>query len=89
VATMPPAGPVYLSISLDDWDALVASAPLPRIVSTRVAPDPKQLTSFLQQIRQAGSFALILRQEVDRSFGWEAAVKLAEFLNAPVYQAPL
>ena len=88
-ATMPPAGPVYLSIPLDDWDANVASTPVPRAVSTRVAPDPEQLSLFAGRIAKAKNFALILGQEVDRSLGWEAAVKLAELLQAPVFQAPL
>ena len=29
-ATMPPAGPVYLSIPLDDWDVEIATTPVPR-----------------------------------------------------------
>ncbi|KIM94477.1 hypothetical protein OIDMADRAFT_149491 [Oidiodendron maius Zn] len=89
IATMPPAGPVYLSIPLDDWDAKLTSQLVPRVVSTRVAPDPEQLSSFAGRIAKAKNFALILGQEVDRSLGWEAAVKLAELLHAPVFQAPL
>jgi benzoylformate decarboxylase len=89
IATMPPAGPVYLSIPLDDWDVKFTSLPVPRVVSTRVAPDPEQLLSFASRIAKAENFALILGQEVDRSLGWEAAVKFAELLRAPVFQAPL
>ena len=89
VATMPPAGPVYLSIPLDDWDAKFTSTPVPRSVSTRFAPDPEQLTAFATRIEKAKSFALILGQEVDRSLGWDAAIKLAEVLQVPVYQAPM
>jgi benzoylformate decarboxylase len=89
VATMPPAGPVYLSIPLDDWDAKVISPTLPRAVSTRIAPDLEQLSSFATRISKAKNFALVLGQEVDKSLGWDAAVKLAELLRAPVYQAPL
>jgi benzoylformate decarboxylase len=88
-ATMPPAGPVYLSIPLDDWDAEITTTPVPRAVSTRVAPDPKQLSSFAARIAKAKNFALVLGQEVDKSLGWEAAVKFAELLQAPVFQAPL
>ena len=88
-ATMPPAGPVYLSIPLDDWDAKVISTPIPRTVSTRIAPDPEQLSSFAGRIAKAKNFALILGQEVDKSLGWEAAIKFAELLRAPVFQAPL
>jgi len=89
IATMPPAGPVYLSIPLDDWDAEITTTPVPRAVSTRVAPDPEQLSSFAARIAKAKNFALVLGQEVDKSLGWEAAVKFAELLQAPVFQAPL
>jgi benzoylformate decarboxylase len=89
VAQMPPAGPVYLSIPLDDWDVKFTSQSVPRTVSTRIAPDPEQLSSFASRIAKAKNFALILGQEVDRSLGWEAAVKFAELLRVPVYQAPL
>jgi benzoylformate decarboxylase len=89
VATMPPAGPVYLSIPLDDWDAKILAPTIPRMVSTRIAPDPEQLAGFAARIAKAKNFVLILGQEVDKSLGWDAAVKLAELLCAPVYQAPL
>jgi benzoylformate decarboxylase len=88
-ATMPPAGPVYLSIPLDDWDAKFTSTPIPRSVSTRVAPDPEQLSLFASRITKAKNFALILGAEVDKSLGWDAAVKFAELLRAAVFQAPL
>ncbi len=89
VATMPPAGPVYLSIPLDDWDAKFTSTPIPRSVSTRIAPDPDQLSTFATRIEKAKKFGIILGQEVDRSLGWDAAIKFAEVLQVPVYQAPL
>lgn len=88
-ATMPPAGPVYLSIPLDDWDVEAAPTPVPRAVSTRVAPDPEQLSLFASRIAKADNFALVLGAEVDKSLGWEAAVSFAELLNTPVFQAPL
>ena len=88
-ATMPPAGPVYLSIPLDDWDVEIAIATVPRNVSTRVTPDPEQLSSFAARIAKAENFALVFGQEVDKSLGWEAAVKFAELLRAPVFLAPL
>ena len=89
IATMPPAGPVFLSIPLDDWTAEVDSAPVIRTVSTQIAPDPNQLSKFAARISKSKDFALILGQEVDKSLGWEAAVKFAELLNVPVFQAPL
>ena len=89
IATMPPAGPVFLSIPLDDWDAEIDSAPVARTSSTKIAPDPDQLSEFAARISKAKNFALVLGQEVDKSLGWQAAVKLAELLNVPVFQAPI
>jgi benzoylformate decarboxylase len=88
-ASMPPAGPVYLSIPLDDWDFKLSSTPIPRTVSTRVAPDLEQLSLFSDRIAKAKNFALVLGQEVDKSLGWDAAIKFAELLRVPVFQAPL
>ena len=89
MATMPPAGPVFLSIPMDDWDTYVGDVPRPRNTSTRIAPDPEQLTRLSKLIRTCKSLALVLGQEVDKSQGWDAAVKLAELLQATVFQAPL
>jgi benzoylformate decarboxylase len=89
MASMPPAGPVFLSIPLDDWVAEIDAVPAVRAVSTRIAPDPDQLMSYAAQILSAKNVALVLGEEVDKSLAWEAAVELAEFLNVPVFQAPL
>jgi benzoylformate decarboxylase len=42
-ATQPPAGPVFLSLPLDDWDQPCAGPAVVRTVATRVAPDPARL----------------------------------------------
>ena len=54
-----------------------------------MAPDPEQLSSFAARITKAKNFALVLGQEVDKSLGWEAALRLAGLVQAPVFQAPL
>lgn len=91
IATMPPAGPVYLSVPLDDWSTEypITKIPLPRQVSTKIAPDPEQMATFASRIANAKSPALVLGQEVDKSLAWQAAVALAEMLEVPVFQAPL
>ncbi len=89
IATMPPAGPVFLSIPSDDWVAEIDSAPAIRTVSTIVAPDPERLADFAIRISKARKVALVLGEEVDMSLGWQAAVKLAKLLNVPVFLVPL
>jgi benzoylformate decarboxylase len=46
VATQPPAGPVFLSIPLDDWNKPALGPAVVRSVSTRVQPDAERLRAF-------------------------------------------
>jgi benzoylformate decarboxylase len=88
IAMQPPAGPVYVSIPLDDWDQPALGPAVVRTVSTRFAPDPDRLREFARRISATGKLALIYGQEIDRSGGWDAGVALAEKLGAPVFDAP-
>ncbi|MEU5029195.1 benzoylformate decarboxylase [Streptomyces milbemycinicus] len=89
MALQPPAGPVYLSIPMDDWQRPLAGYTRVRTVSTRVAPDPERLRRFADRISASRRPALVFGPEVDRGGGWGAAVALAEKLRAAVYGAPL
>ncbi|MFJ4470844.1 benzoylformate decarboxylase [Streptomyces sp. NPDC089424] len=89
VAVQPPAGPVYLSIPLDDWNRTVNGPAVVREVSTRVAPDIERLSRFAERISRSRRPALVFGSEVDRAGGWDAAVALAEKVRAAVYSAPL
>src|ERR1700740_5762 len=88
-ALQPPAGPVYVSIPLDDWDKTALGEPVLRTVSTRYAPDPDRVAEFAARIRRSERPALVYGQEIDRSGGWDAGIRLAERLRAPVFMAPL
>ena len=89
MAVQPPAGPVYLSIPLDDWNQPLAGPACVRTVSTRTAPDAERLHEFAGRISASRRPALVFGPEVDRAGGWDAAVALAEKLRAAVYGAPL
>jgi benzoylformate decarboxylase len=89
MALQPPAGPVYLSIPLDDWQQPLATPARVRTVSDRVVPDPRRLRQFAERISASRRPALVFGPEVDRSGGWDGAVTLAEKLRAAVYGAPL
>jgi benzoylformate decarboxylase len=58
-ALLPPAGPVFLSLPLDDWDTPSEGPAAARTVATRVAPDPARVREFADSIRHASSPALI------------------------------
>src|SRR3954470_10226917 len=87
-ALQPPAGPVFLSLPLDDWDKPADGPAVVRTVSTRVAPDPARLRDFADAIRHASSPVLIYGAAIARGNGWDEAVALAETLGAPVWVAP-
>jgi len=88
VATQAPAGPVFLSLPLDDWDKPCDGPAVVRTVSRRVAPDMERLAEFADILSKATSPALIFGAAIDRGDGWADAVALAEKLGAPVWAAP-
>jgi benzoylformate decarboxylase len=88
-ALQPPAGPVYLSIPLSDWDEPALGEAVVRTVSTCYAPDPARLALFAKRIQKSKNPVLIYGPEIERSGGWESGIKLAERLQAPVYLSPL
>jgi benzoylformate decarboxylase len=89
VAIQPPAGPVFLSIPLDDWDKQALGPAVVRTVSHRVSPDPERLRGFADRINRAQRPVLVYGPEVDRSGAWDAGVAFAEKVGAPVYGSPL
>jgi benzoylformate decarboxylase len=89
MALQPPAGPVYLSVPMDDWKQPLAGPARVRTVSGRAAPDGQRLRAFAGRISASRRPALVFGPEVDRAGGWDAAIALAEKLRAAVYGAPL
>ncbi|QIW99680.1 hypothetical protein AMS68_005198 [Peltaster fructicola] len=89
-AMQPPMGPVYVSVPWGDWNERMGDVTvLYRSVSTRFGPDPARLKMFADKIRACKKPALVLGGEVDRSLAWPQAVKLAETLQCPTFQAPM
>ena len=88
MAMQPPAGPVFLSIPLDDWDRPATSTPVVRTVATRIGPDPDRLAEFARRLSAAKNPVLIYGSSIARGNGWAQAVALAEKLGAPVWAAP-
>jgi benzoylformate decarboxylase len=89
VALQPPAGPVFLSIPLDDWEKPALGPAVIRTVSHRVAPDTERLRGFAERIDGAQRPMVVFGPEVDRSGAWDAGVAFAEKVGAPVYGSPL
>jgi benzoylformate decarboxylase len=89
VALQPPAGPVFLSIPLDDWEKPALGPAVVRTVSQRVSPDTDRLRAFADRINRAQRPVLVFGPEVDRSGAWDAGVAFAEKVGAPVYGTAL
>ena len=89
IALQPPAGPVFVSIPLDDWDQPALGDAAVRSVSSRYSPDPERIALFAERIRNAKNPVLVYGQEIERAGGWEVGIQFAERLKTPVYWAPL
>jgi benzoylformate decarboxylase len=89
MAVQPPAGPVFLSIPLDDWNKPALGPAVVRTVTQRTAPDEARLRVFAARISRAQRLVLVFGPEVDRSGGWDAGVAFAEKVQAKVYAGPL
>jgi benzoylformate decarboxylase len=92
LASLPPQGPVFVSIPMDDWDEEVDAGAIGhqtgRTVRGRSAPDPAVVSELAQRLSAAKNPVLVVGPEVDAGGGWEAAVALAERQLLPVWATP-
>ncbi|HTD57800.1 MAG TPA: benzoylformate decarboxylase [Solirubrobacteraceae bacterium] len=92
IASLPPRGPSFLSIPMDDWGAEVDDGAVAHQSSRTVAgagqPGPQALAALAERLRSAERPALVAGPEIDASGGWEAAIRLAELQRLPVYATP-
>jgi len=91
-ATLPPRGPAFVSIPMDDWTAEIdadrTANALARRVTGRAAPDPQALAALAGRLSAARTPVLVIGPDVDASGGWDAAVALAEKQHLPVWATP-
>src|SRR6266566_3794513 len=91
-ASLPPCGPAFVSIPMDDWaadaDEDLERSALARAVTGRAMPDPLALEELAQLLNEALSPVLVAGPDIDASGGWEAAVALAELQRLPVWATP-
>ena len=91
-AMLPPRGPAFVSIPMDDWDAEAdedrALNARRRVVSGRAVPDPAELAQLAALLEEARNPVLVAGPEIDASGGWYAAIALAEKQRLPVWASP-
>ena len=92
VAALPPRGPSFLSIPMDDWGAEVDEGAVAhqtaRTVAGAAQPGPEAIARLAELLRKAERPALVAGPEIDASGGWEAAIGLAERQRLAVYATP-
>jgi benzoylformate decarboxylase len=92
VASLPPRGPAFVSIPMDDWRAEVDDGDvrhaIARSVSGRAVADPELVTSLAERLAAAQNPAMVAGPDVDASGAWDAAVALAERQRLPVWATP-
>jgi benzoylformate decarboxylase len=92
LASLPPRGPVFLSLPMDDWYAEVDEADaghaIARTVNGRAMADPEVVHALAERLDSASNPVLVAGPDIDASGGWDAAVALAERQRLPVWATP-
>ena len=92
LAALPPQGPVFVSIPMDDWRAEVDDDAVrhqtTRTVEGRALADPALVRALAQRLMAAANPVFVAGGDIDASGGWDAAVALAEKARLPVWSAP-
>jgi benzoylformate decarboxylase len=91
-ASLPPKGPAFVSIPMDDWAAEVDEAvvrhAIGRSVTGAAVADPAKVREIAAKLDQAKSAVMVAGPDIDASGGWDAAVALAERQKLPVWASP-
>ncbi|HEU4905040.1 MAG TPA: thiamine pyrophosphate-binding protein, partial [Solirubrobacterales bacterium] len=92
LAALPPQGPVFVSIPMDDWDAEMPEAEAREVVARgidgRAVASPDSIRRLAEKLDSASNPVLVAGPDVDASGGWEAAIGLAERQRLPVWATP-
>ncbi len=93
LASLPPRGPTFLSVPMDDWNVELESDQDARMQGTRDVssaglPSREVLERLAQRLAGASRPALVAGPGIDTALGWAAAIALAERQRLPVYASP-
>jgi benzoylformate decarboxylase len=92
LAELPPRGPVFVSVPMDDWGAEVDPGDVKHAIERRVigraGADPEAVRALAERLAEARNPAMVVGPDVDTSGAWEAALELAERQRLPVWATP-
>jgi benzoylformate decarboxylase len=92
LAGLPPKGPVFVSLPMDDWYAEVDEADaretIARRVDGRAAADPAAVRILADRLNDATNPVMVAGPDIDASGAWDDAVELAERQRLPVWATP-
>src|SRR4051812_45465431 len=92
LAALPPRGPAFVSIPMDDWraevDADAVTHQTSRTVEGRAGADPARVRELAERLAGAANPVLVIGPDVDAAGAWDVAVALAERARLPVWSAP-
>jgi benzoylformate decarboxylase len=88
MAMQPPRGPVFISVTMDDWNKPCEPL-ITRKVTQSVLADPAALDEVVRAIDSSRKLALITGAQIEEDRAGREVVALAERLNADVYAEPI
>jgi benzoylformate decarboxylase len=91
-ASLPPLGPTFLSIPMDDWDAEadadITAQAIARRVSGRAGADPARVAELAEALNAARNPVFIAGPDIDASGAWDVGIELVERQHLPVWAIP-
>ena len=92
LASLPPKGPVFVSLPFDDWAAEADGGKVEllkgRRVMGRAAPETSVVQEISGRLDRARSPVLVVGPDVDEEGAFEDAIRLAEACGMPVWVSP-
>src|SRR4051794_31313677 len=91
-ASLPPRGPAFVSLPMDDWGEEVDDGDVQRVIARNVGgrsgAGPDAVRELAARIDAASSPMMVVGPDVDASGAWDAAVALAERGRFDVFATP-
>jgi benzoylformate decarboxylase len=91
-ASLPPKGPAFVSIPMDDWQAEVDADAVAHVIKRNVTagaePVDGDVNDLARRLESARNPVFIAGPDIDASGAWELAVDLVEKQMLPVWASP-